>query len=587
MKNRILSIFASFLILLSMTVVPAVAAPSGNEKVAVIIGFKDKPDAALVKAYGGDVKQQYTIIPAISADIPIKALYGMSHNPKIATIELDAVAHTMGQVTPWGIERIQAPAVHTSGIDGTGINIAIIDTGIDYNHPDLATNYIRGYDFINDDGDPMDDHGHGTHVAGTVAAIDNNIGVIGAAPGVNIYALKVLGADGSGSYSDIISALQWAVENDMDVASMSLSGTLNLAALEDACNSAYESGVVIVAAAGNDGRRKVNYPAAYSSVIAVAATDDTDTRARFSNYGSQIELSAPGVRVNSTTMGGGYSGDTWSGTSMATPHVAGAVALLLTTSVPTDYDTINIGQWDPAEVRQRLHDTATDLGADGKDDYYGYGLVNAAAAVEVTSSEPIPEDTTSPVISLLGSDTVTIEVGDIYVDAGATAQDNNDGDLTSSIMTVNNVINTTVGTYTVTYDVTDSSGNQATQVVRTVDVKDTTAPVGDSNMHIASITMDTGSRTAGRNTFTWALATVTVVDSNGYSVPGAEVSGYWSDLTSDSDIGTTSTDGVVTIKSDSVRNLSGTFTFTVKNVELDGRIYNSSANVVDSGSIDA
>ncbi len=472
------------------------AEPSDDEKVAVIIGFKDKPDAALVKAHGGDVKQQYTIIPAIAADVPAKALYGLSLNPKIAVIELDAVAHTMGQVTPWGIERIQAPAVHAKCINGTGINVSIIDTGIDYNHTDLAANYIGGYDFVNGDDDPMDNAGHGTHVAGTVAAIDNDFGVIGAAPAVNIYALKVIGVDGSGSYSDIISALQWAVDNHMDVASMSLGGLVRLKALEDACDSAYESGVVIVAAAGNEGRRKVSYPAAYSSVIAVAATDYTDTRAGFSNYGPQIELSAPGVGVNSTTMDGGYSGDTWSGTSMATPHVTGAVALLLTTSVPTGYDANDNSQWDPAEVRLRLQDTATDLGAAGKDNYYGYGLVNASAAVEATT--PGPEG---------------------------------------------------------------------------------------GEMHISDITMNTGNKTAGRNTFTWALATVTVVNSTGYPVSGAVVSGSWSDLTSDGDTGTTNTDGNVTVQSDRVKNPSGTFTFTVTDIVLTDWEYNATANVVNSGNI--
>ncbi|MCL7411120.1 MAG: S8 family serine peptidase [Methanosarcinaceae archaeon] len=585
MDKRILSIFASFLILLSITVVPAIAAPSDNEKVSVIISFKDKPDAALVKAHGGDVKQQYTIIPAISADVPAKALYGLSHNPKIDIIELDAKVQAMGEVTPWGIERIQAPAVHTNGIDGAGIKVAIIDTGINYNHPDLKDNYIKGYDFVNGDGDPMDDAGHGTHVAGTVGAIDNDIGVIGAAPGVDLYALKVLGADGSGSYSNIISAIQWAVDNKMDVASMSLGGSFNLKALENACNKAYANGVVIVAAAGNDGRQKVSYPAAYRSVIAVAATDNNDVRARFSNYGSQIELSAPGVDINSTTVGGGYSGNTWDGTSMATPHVTGAVALLLTTSVPIGYDTNNNNQWDPAEVRLRLQDTATDLGADGKDNYYGYGLINAAAAVEFTSPQPI-SDTTAPVITLIGPNTVTIEVGTIYIDAGATANDSKDGDITSSIITVNNVINTTVGTYTVTYDVTDSSGNEATQVVRTVDVKDTTPPpAGDSYMHIANITMTLGTKKAGKNTFTWALATVTVFDSYNNPVPNAVVSGLWSDATSDSDIGTTDAYGMVTVQSNNIRSLEGTFIFTVTNVVLTDWTYNTTANLEVSDSI--
>jgi subtilisin len=363
---------------------------------------------------------------------------------------------------------------------------------------DLADNYKGGYDFVNNDADPKDDNGHGTHVSGTVAAIDNNIGVIGAAPEVNLYALKVLGEDGSGSYSDIISALQWAVDNHMDVASMSLGGLVRLKALEDACDSAYESGVVIVAAAGNEGRRKVSYPAAYNSVIAVTATDDTDTRASFSNYGPQIELAAPGVGINSTlptykvtlTETYGLNYGTLRGTSMATPHVTGAVALLLTTSVPTDYDTNTNGQWDPAEVRQRLQDTATDLGAAGKDIYYGYGLVNASAAVEATTPEP-----------------------------------------------------------------------------------------EGSEMHIGNITMDTGSKTAGINTFTWALATVTVVNSTGYPVSSAVVSGSWSDLTSDSDTGTTDADGNVTVQSNKVKNPSGTFTFTVTDVELTNWTYNATANV--------
>ena len=506
MRNDILSILVSVLILLSITIVPAVAEPSDNEKVSVIIGFKDKPDATLIKAYGGDIKQQYTIISAIAADVPVKALYGLSHNPKIEIIELDAEVHAMGQVTPWGIERVQAPAVHANGIDGTGIKVAIIDTGVDYAHPDLAANYIGGYDFVNSDGNPIDDAGHGTHVAGTVAAIDNDIGVIGAAPGIDLYALKVLNSEGSGSYSNIISAIQWASDNNIDVASMSLGGGSGSTLLENACNNAYANGVVLVAAAGNDGRRKVSYPAAYSSVIAVAATTNTDTRAYFSNMGRQIELAAPGVGINSTTMDGGYSGDTWSGTSMATPHVTGAVALLLTTSIPAEYDANGNNVWDPAEARQRLQDTATDLGAAGKDKYYGYGLVNAAAAVEFTSPEPPIPPTPEP-------------------------------------------------------------------------------PAADGEMHIASITMGTDGKTAGKKTFTWALATVTIVDGNENPVPNAEVSGSWSGSTSDSDNGITDTDGGVTLRSNNIRESSGTFTFTVTDVTLAEWTYNITANVEISNSI--
>lgn len=495
MRNTI-PILVSMLILLSLVIIPNAAAQPDNEKVPVIIGFKDKPDAALVKAFGGDVKQEYTIIPAIAADVPVKAMYGLSKNPNIEFVEYDAQIHAMGQTTPWGIERIGAPAVHST-YKGDGIKVAILDTGIDYTHADLAVNYKGGYDYVNEDNDPMDDDGHGTHVAGTMAATDNDIGVLGTSPDADLYALKVLDSTGSGYYSDIISALQWAVKNDMDVASMSLSGDANLISLKRACDKAYKNGVVLVAAAGNDNGGYVRYPAAYSSVIAVSATDENNDLAYFSNVGSQVELAAPGVRINSTTLGGDYSGDTWSGTSMATPHVTGTVALLLNTQ-PGVYDTNGNSNWDPVEVRERLHDTATDLGKTGKDVYYGYGLVNAAAAVNVVTPEP---------------------------------------------------------------------------------------PSSSGTMHVQDITMATDTKTAGPNAFVWATATVTVVDEDENPVPDATVSGTWSGLTFDSDTGTTGTDGVVTLKSNSIKNLvSGTFTFTVDDVVLAGWTYDDTANVITTNS---
>ncbi|MDF1557326.1 MAG: S8 family peptidase [ANME-2 cluster archaeon] len=498
---RIFSIIIILMILVSF-LAPVAAVPPEDKMVKVLIGFKDKPNAALVEAYGGMVNEQFTIIPAVAAEVPVRALYGLSLNPNIEIIEPDALAHAMGQVTPWGIDRVQALQVHANGITGVGVDVAIIDTGIDYSHPDLVSNYMGGYDYVNSDNDPMDDAGHGTHVAGTVAAIDNDFGVIGVSPKVNLYALKVLDASGSGSYSNIISAIDWARTNNMDMASMSLGGGFNSRLLSRACDNAYKSGVLLVAAAGNDAGT-VSYPAAYTSVIAVSATDQNNNIAWFSNFGSQVELAAPGVNINSTTMNGGYSGDTWSGTSMATPHVTGVAALVLTTSV-TDagYDANSNGQWDPAEVRQRLRDTATDLGAAGKDIYFGYGLVNALAATDVVVPEPTPTPT----------------------------------------------------------------------------------PTG-REMHISNISMSTDSRSAGKNTFTWAVATVTIVDEADAPVPGAQVSGVWSGATSDSDTGTTAAEGTVTLHSDSVKNfVGGTFTFSVTDVVLFGWDYNTSANVVDSGS---
>lgn len=163
-------------------------------------------------------------------------------------------------------------------------------------HSDIKPNYRGGYDFVNYDSNPMDDNSHGTHMA----AIRDDRGVVGVAPSANLYALKVLRSDGSGLYSDTVAALNWAVEHDMHVASLSLGGTSSSTTLANAVKNAYDNGVLIVAAAGNDGKNSVLYPAAYSQVIAVGATDSSNKKASFSNYGSKVELVAPEVSIRST-----------------------------------------------------------------------------------------------------------------------------------------------------------------------------------------------------------------------------------------------------------------------------------------------
>ena len=352
--------------------------------VPVIIGFKDKAHPEIVQPYG-KVTQSYKYVPAVAADLPEQAIENLKKNNKIAYVEPDYEVNALGETVPWGITKIGAPLVHTNGNKGTGINVAIIDTGINYNHPDLHGNYKGGYDFVNDDVDPLDDNGHGTHCAGIIAAADNDIGVIGVAPEANLYSLKMLDSKGSGYISDLIAAIEWAIEtrkdadtsNDIQIVSMSLGSNSGVTALETACSQAYDSGILLVAAAGNDGNRRgtgdsVDYPGAYSSVIAVAATDFTNIRASFSSTGPAVELAAPGVNILST-----YQGDltSLSGTSMACPHVAGTAALVLAANPSfTNYN-----------IRNRLAQTATDLGTRGRDKLYGYGLVNAKAAAAVST----------------------------------------------------------------------------------------------------------------------------------------------------------------------------------------------------------
>ena len=380
------ALIALSLISLTMAIIASAAAVQVlDDKVPVIIGFKGSSDAALVESLGGEIKYQYNAIPAIAARVPEHAISSLKNDAGVEYVEMEAEVHIFEDgplilwnedddyETPWGVDRIDAEKVHST-FTGKGVKVAVIDTGVDYFHPELKANYHGGYDFVNSDTNPMDDDGHGTHVAGIIAAVDNDVWfrgmVVGVAPDAELYALKVLDSDGNGWVSDINAAIDWAIENDMDVISMSLGRSTDFTSMRRLCQEAYDSGIVIVAAAGNGDGNYVSYPAAYDSVIAVTAIEQNDSIACFSNIGPEIELAAPGGSILSTYMGNQYA--TLSGTSMATPHVSGVVALLLSADSGLE----------PAEVRELLAATATDLGEEGKDNYYGYGLVNASAALE-------------------------------------------------------------------------------------------------------------------------------------------------------------------------------------------------------------
>jgi uncharacterized repeat protein (TIGR01451 family) len=258
----------------------------------------------------------------------------------------------------------------------------VLDTGIDYNHPDLAGNYKGGYDFVNNDPDPWDDNClsyfktcHGTHVSGTIAAEHNGIGVVGVAPGSSIYAVKVLDVGGFGAASLVVSGIEWAKNNGMNIISMSLGSTENNTAVLDAVNAAYDSGILLVAAGGNTGGGPVSYPAAYDSVIAVTAIDQNGQKASFSPIDQKIEVAAPGVSIYSTVQSG-YG--LLSGTSMAVPHVTGLAALIFSTNYP---DVNGDGKRDNKDVREIIRNTAFDAGIPGKDDVYGYGIVDVSKAL--------------------------------------------------------------------------------------------------------------------------------------------------------------------------------------------------------------
>lgn len=269
----------------------------------------------------------------------------------------------------WGMTKIQAEKVWAQGIGDPKVRVAVVDTGIDHRHPDFGGRVEKGYDFINNDADAMDDEGHGTHCAGTVAAGLGNGGVVGVAPGVGLVAVKVLSASGSGSFAGVAKGVVYAADQGVEVISLSLGGGFPSQVLEDAVRYAIGKGCLVVAAMGNENTDDPSYPAASPGVMAVGATISNDLRASFSNYGQHISVAAPGGDIWSTKLGGGF--ESLSGTSMATPHVAG-LAALLKSSAP---------QLDAKGLRQRIEASADDLGAQGFDPMFGHGRIRADRAV--------------------------------------------------------------------------------------------------------------------------------------------------------------------------------------------------------------
>ena len=416
--NRALTAVLVAAAVLALAAPPGLAAPPDR----CLIHLQGPPQQArnavaqAVAKSGGKVLRAFDLIPVVAIEVPGPALAGLLNNPNlkgvIGLVEVDAVIRAVPkpdkpgkppkddppppppQVTPWGVDRIDADLAWAA-TRGAGVKVVVIDSGIDKDHPDLQANIKGGVNYVRQKGrvDPNawdDDNGHGTHVAGTIAAVDNTLGVIGVAPSASLYAAKALDKRGNGYVSDLISALDWAAANGMHIANMSLSTTSDVQALHDACDAAVAAGVVLVAAAGNAGdgnaaTDEIEYPAAYSAAIAVAASDSADSVPGWSNSGPHVDVAAPGVNIYSTTKGGGYG--VKDGTSMATPHVSGVAALVLAAR-PAGADTSGDGTISPAEMCAWLITKADDIEAAGFDKESGNGLVDAEESTTGTQTNP-------------------------------------------------------------------------------------------------------------------------------------------------------------------------------------------------------
>ena len=391
----------------------------------------------------------------------------LAKDTSVQSIEVDPKRYLLSESTPYGITMVQALQLSDAG--SVNQKVCIMDTGYTLNHADLPSSGVTGDDGYgsNNTGNWYNDgNGHGTHVAGTIAAIgSNNQGVVGVNPSgrLGLHIVKVFNDSGSWAYgSDLIEAVNQCKNAGATVISMSLGGGASSTAERAAFDSAYASGILNVAAAGNDGNSNMSYPASYGSVMSVAAVDSSGNVANFSQYNSQVEIAAPGVGINSTYNDGSYK--SLSGTSMATPHVSGVAALVWG----------NNPNCTVQQIRDGLNASAQDKGSSGRDSYYGYGIVKAKDAdthlKNVCGSPPpnyAPDANFSTAISGLRV-SFTDKSTD---DSGVVSRNWAFGDGSTSTATNPSHTYTTDGSYQVSLTVADAQG-LTDSITSTVTVSD-------------------------------------------------------------------------------------------------------------------
>lgn len=320
--------------------------PPGRVPVRKIITFKPGTSAleysTILESVGGKVVKEMPFVDSIVVDFPPEAAEGEGLQQILSSDNVLAVEDDFDvdllcffqssptyarQVVPWGVKRINAPNAWQVGT-GKGVKIGIVDTGIDAKHPDLKQNVKGTVDVAGSGGDGTDLHGHGTHVAGTIAAVNNEIGVVGVAPEAEIYGVRAFDKYGRAQISNIVEGVRWCVENGMHVVNMSFGSKDESTSLRMAIDKGLARGIIFVAAAGNSGRdNSVVFPARHPGVVAVSAISQDDRVAGFSSRGPEVDVTAPGDKILSTYKGGRYK--TLSGTSMAAPHATGTVAVIL------------------------------------------------------------------------------------------------------------------------------------------------------------------------------------------------------------------------------------------------------------------
>ncbi|UTL72517.1 S8 family peptidase [Bacillus halotolerans] len=380
MKNTFCKLVVSVTLFFSFLALGPLAHAETSSEKEVIVVYKNTDGKETVLDSDAEVEQQYQHLPAVAVTADPETVKEFKQDPDILYVEnnvtftaadntdlkvLSENADTSDNFEQWNLEPIQVKQAWKEGLTGKNVKIAVIDSGISP-HDDLSIS--GGYSAVSYTSSYKDDNGHGTHVAGIIGAKHNGYGIDGIAPEAQIYAVKALDQNGSGDLQGLLKGIDWSIANGMDIVNMSLGTSSDSQILHDAMDKAYEKGVLLVAASGNEGNGKpVNYPAAYSSVVAVSATDQHNRLAAFSTTGNQVEFSAPGTDITSTYLHQYYA--TGSGTSQATPHAAAMFALLK----QRDPGNTNV------QLRALMQKNIVDLGITGRDQQFGYGLIRYKA----------------------------------------------------------------------------------------------------------------------------------------------------------------------------------------------------------------
>ena len=360
----------------------------------LLVGHRDGVDPGLedrlLGLHGAIVRHHLRELGVRVLDVPEASseavLASLNRTGLFSYVERDFYAHTAAVPNDpsygaqWHLPRIQSPQAWSVTTGSSSVLVAVIDSGVYSAHPDLALKLVAGWNFVDGNADTSDLLGHGTAVAGTIAAASNNhIGVTGVSWASRVMPLVVVDSGDFAAYSNIAAAVQYAADHGVRVINISIGGSNQSVALQNAVDYAWNKGAVILAAAMNKSTSARQYPAACNHVVAVSASDSTDRIASFSDYGNWIAISAPGTNILTTMNGGGYG--YWSGTSFSSPIVAGVAALCL---------AVNPALRNTALV-SLLEQTADDIGGSGRDDWFGWGRINAYRAVFAAAQSLAPE----------------------------------------------------------------------------------------------------------------------------------------------------------------------------------------------------